>query len=240
VKQEGKDMFGGFGYGYGFDPTFILILPAILLDGYAQSKVTSTFNKYLRVRNSYGHTGYEVARRLLDAHGLQDVPVELVGGRLSDHYDPRKRVLRLSQNVYNSNSLASVGVAAHECGHAIQHQEGYAPLVIRNMMAPVASFGSQAAWIFIIAGFIFSWLQLIDIGILLFSAAVAFQVITLPVEFNASRRAVALLESNGLVPSNEIGPAREVLNAAALTYVAATFTAVMQLIRLLVIRGRRD
>lgn len=227
-------------YGYGFDPTMILILPAIILAGYAQSKVNSTFNKYLRVRNSYGHTGYEVARRLLDAHGLHDVPVELVGGRLSDHYDPRKKVLRLSQDVYNSNSLASVGVAAHECGHAIQHQEGYAPLIVRNAIAPIASFGSQAAWLFIIGGFIFSWISLIDIGILLFAAAVAFQVITLPVEFNASNRAIALLESNALVPSNEIRPAREVLNAAALTYVAATFAAIMQLVRLLVIRGRRD
>lgn len=227
-------------YGYGFDPTFILLLPAIILAAYAQSKVNSTFNKYLRVRNSYGHTGYLVARRILDANGLQDVPVEQVGGRLSDHYDPRKRVLRLSQDVYNSNSLASVGVAAHECGHAIQHSEGYAPLVVRNAIAPVASFGSQASWLFIIGGFIFGFGGLIDIGILLFSAAVAFQIITLPVEFNASSRAVALLEGNGLVPSNEIGPAREVLRAAALTYVAATFTAVMQLVRLLVIRGRRD
>lgn len=227
-------------YGYGFDPTMILIIPAIILAAYAQSKVNSTFNKYLQVRNSYGYTGYEVARSILDANGLQDVPVELVRGRLSDHYDPRKRVLRLSQDVYNSNSIASVGVAAHECGHAIQHSEGYAPLVIRNTIAPIASFGSQAAWFFIIGGLILSWINLIDIGILLFSAAVIFQLITLPVEFNASNRAIAILEGNGLVPSNEIGPAREVLKAAALTYLAAAFSAVMQLVRLLVIRGRRD
>lgn len=227
-------------YGYGFDPTYILILPAIILAAYAQSKVSSTFSKYLRVMNSYGHTGYDVARRILDSNGLQNIPIERVGGRLSDHYDPRKRVLRLSQDVYNSNSLASVGVAAHECGHAIQHSEGYAPLVVRNAIAPIASFGSQASWLFIIAGFIFSWVDLIDIGILLFASAVLFQVITLPVEFNASRRAIALLEGNGLVPSNEIGPSREVLKAAALTYVAATFTAVMQLLRLFVLRGRRD
>lgn len=227
-------------YGYGFDSTFILILPAIILAAYAQSKVSSTFSKYLRVMNSYGHTGYDVARRILDANGLQNIPIERVGGRLSDHYDPRKRVLRLSQDVYNSNSLASVGVAAHECGHAIQHSEGYAPLVVRNAIAPIASFGSQASWLFIIAGFIFSWVDLIDIGILLFASAVLFQVITLPVEFNASKRAIALLEGNGLVPSNEIGPSREVLKAAALTYVAATFTAVMQLLRLFVLRGRRD
>jgi uncharacterized protein len=227
-------------YGYGLDPTMILLIPAIIMAAYAQSKVKSTFNKYLKIRNSYGHTGYEIARRILDANGLQDVPVELVGGRLSDHYDPRKRVLRLSQDVYNSNSLASVGVAAHECGHAIQHLEGYAPLIVRNAIAPVASIGSQASWLFIIGGLVFGFVGLIDIGILLFSAAVAFQVITLPVEFNASTRAIALLEGNGLVPSNEIGPAREVLRAAALTYVAATFTAIMQLVRLLVLRGRRD
>ncbi len=227
-------------YGYGFDPTYLLILPAIILAAYAQSKVSSTFNKYLRVRNSYGFTGQEAARKILDANGLQDVLVERVGGRLSDHYDPRTRVLRLSQDVYSSSSLASVGIAAHECGHAIQHSEGYAPLVVRNTIAPIAMFGSQAAWIFVIAGFIFDMLGLIDIGILLFSAAVAFQVITLPVEFNASRRAILLLESNGLVPAEELGPSKKVLNAAALTYVAATFTAVMQLIRLLLIRGRRD
>ncbi len=227
-------------YGYGLDPTFLLLVPAMILAAYAQSKVKSTFNKYLKVRNSYGHTGADVARRLLDANGLQDVPVELVGGRLSDHYDPRKRVLRLSPDVYNSNSIASVGVAAHECGHAIQHMEGYAPLIVRNALAPVASFGSQAAWLFIIGGFIFSWINLIDIGILLFSAAVAFQIITLPVEFNASSRAIVLLESNGLVPANEVGPAREVLRAAALTYVAAAFAAIMQLVRLFVLRGRRD
>ncbi|MGE5677492.1 MAG: zinc metallopeptidase [Pseudomonadota bacterium] len=227
-------------YGYGFDPTYILLLPAIILAGYAQSKVSSTFNKYMRVRNSYGYTGYDVARRLLDINGLQNVPIERIGGRLSDHYDPGKRVLRLSQDVYGGSSLASVGVAAHECGHAIQHSEGYAPLVVRNMIAPVASFGSQASWLFIIAGFIFSWGTLIDVGILLFTAAVIFQLITLPVEFNASSRATALLESNGLVPANEIGPAREVLRAAALTYVAAAFTAIMQLVRLLLIRGRRN
>jgi len=234
--MEEMNMF----YGLGFDPTYILLLPAIILAGYAQSKVSSTFNKYLRVGNSYGFTGYDVARRLLDTNGLHNVPIERIGGRLSDHYDPGKRVLRLSQDVYNGNSLASVGVAAHECGHAIQHLEGYAPLAVRNLIAPVASFGSQASWFFIIAGFIFSLGSLIDIGILLFSLAVVFQVITLPVEFNASNRAIALLESNGLVPSNEIGPAREVLRAAALTYVAAAFTAVMQLVRLLVLRGRRD
>lgn len=227
-------------YGYGFDPTFIILLPAIVLAMYAQSKVSSTFNKYLRIRSSYGYTGYEVARRLLDYHGLNDVPIELIPGRLSDHYDPRTRVLRLSRDVYESNSIASVGVAAHECGHAVQHQEGYAPLVVRNAIAPIASFGSQAAWFFVIAGIVISSLNLINIGILLFAAAVAFQIITLPVEFNASSRAIALLESNGLVSERDIRPAREVLRAAALTYVAAALSAVLNLVRLFLIRGRRD
>lgn len=227
-------------YGYGFDPTFIILLPAIILAMYAQSKVSSTFNKYLRIRSSYGYTGYEVARRLLDYHGLNDVPIELIPGRLSDHYDPRTRVLRLSRDVYESNSIASVGVAAHECGHAVQHQEGYAPLVVRNAIAPIASFGSQAAWFFVIAGIVISSLNLINIGILLFAAAVAFQIITLPVEFNASSRAIALLESNGLVSERDIRPAREVLRAAALTYVAAALSAVLNLVRLFLIRGRRD
>lgn len=227
-------------YGYGFDPTMILLIPAILFALYAQSKVSSAFSKFSRMRNSYGHTGYQIARRLLDAHGLYDVPIEVVPGRLSDHYDPRKRVLRLSHDVYNSSSLAAVGVAAHECGHAIQHQEAYVPLQIRNVIAPIASIGSQAAWFFVMAGLLFNFLGLLDIGILLFTVAVAFQIITLPVEFNASGRAIALLESQGLVPVNELGPAKKVLDAAALTYVAATVTAILQLVRLLIIRDRRD
>ncbi len=227
-------------YGYGLDPTMILLIPAIVFALYAQSKVTSAFYKYSRMRNSYGHSGYQVARRLLDAHGLHDVPIELAPGRLSDHYDPRKRILRLSQEVYNSNSLAAVGVAAHECGHAIQHQEGYAPLQVRNAIAPVASIGSQAAWLFIMGGLLIGFTGLFDIGILLFTVVVAFQIITLPVEFNASGRAIALLEGQGLVPVNELGPAKKVLDAAALTYVAATVSAILQLVRLLVLRGRRD
>lgn len=229
-----------FGYGWGFDPTYIIILPAILFAAYAQSKINSTFNTYLRVRNSYGYTGYQVARTILDNHGLQNIPIELINGHLTDHYDPRNRVLRLSNAVYNGNSLASVGVAAHECGHAVQHQEAYAPLTFRNTIAPVASIGSQLSWILVIAGFFFGWLQLIDLGILFFSAAVLFQLITLPVEYNASSRAIGMLTQYNLVPANEVGPARKVLSAAALTYLAATIVAVMQLVRLLLIRGRRD
>lgn len=225
---------------YGFDPTFIILVPAIIFSIYAQSKVSSTFNKYLRVRNSYGYTGYDVARRILDSHGLHNVPIERIPGKLSDHYDPRSRTLRLSDAVYSSDSIASVGVAAHECGHAIQHQQAYAPLIARNAIAPVASFGSQAAWLLVLAGLIFNALGLITLGIYVFTAAVVFQVITLPVEFNASSRAIALLQSNGLVPANEIGPAKKVLSAAALTYVAAMLMAVLQLLRLIMIRNQRD
>lgn len=231
-------MFGY--YGWGFDPTYIIIVPAILFAAYAQSKINSTFNKYLRVRNSNGYTGYQIARSILDKHGLYDIPIELVPGHLSDHYDPRNRVLRLSNEVYNGNSMASVGVAAHECGHAVQHQEGYAPLALRNTIAPVASIGSQLSWILVIAGFFFGFTGLIDLGILFFGAAVLFQIITLPVEYNASSRAITMLTEYDLVPANEVGPAKKVLSAAALTYLAATIVAVMQLVRLLLIRGRRD
>jgi Zn-dependent membrane protease YugP len=229
-----------FGFGWGFDPTYIILIPAILFAAFAQRKINSTFNTYLRVRNSNGYTGLQVARTILDNHGLQNIPIELINGNLTDHYDPRKRILRLSNAVYNGNSLASVGVAAHECGHAVQHQEEYGPLAIRNMIAPVASIGSQLSWILVIAGFIFGWLQLIDLGILFFSIAVIFQLITLPVEYNASGRAITMLTEYNLVPEVEIGPVKKVLSAAALTYLAATIVAVMQLVRLLLLRGRRD
>ncbi len=231
-------MFGN--YGYGFDSTFILLIPAMLFAFYAQNKVSSTFKKYMNIRNRNGFTGYEVARKILDSNGLYDIPIEMINGKLTDHYDPRHKVLRLSHEVYSGNSVASLGVAAHECGHAIQHQNEYLPLVLRNTIAPVASFGSQAAWILFIIGFAVNAMGLINIGILLFTAAVLFQIITLPVEFNASSRAIGMLESYGIVPMDEIGPAKKVLNAAALTYVAAALTAIMQLVRLLILRQRRD
>lgn len=225
---------------YGFEPTFIILIPAMIFAMYAQTKISTTFNKFLRVRSSYGYTGHEVARRILDANGLYDVPVEMVRGQLTDHYDPRSRVLRLSQQVYNGNSLASAGVAAHECGHALQHSEGYAPLVVRNAIAPVAAIGSQAAWFLIIAALILNMMKLFTLGIYLFGAAVIFQIITLPVEYNASNRAIEALQSYGLVGAGEEEGARKVLSAAALTYVAATIVAISQLFRLLLIRGRRD
>lgn len=225
---------------YGFDPTFIILIPAMIFAVYAQSKIKTTFNKYLRVRGSYGYRGYEIARKILDANGLNDIPIELTRGSLTDHYDPRNRVLRLSREVYEGSSLASAGVAAHECGHALQHSEGYAPLIVRNAIAPIASVGSQAAFFFIIIALILNMMQLFTLGIYLFSAAVLFQIITLPVELNASSRAIIALQNYNLVAPGEEKGARKVLSAAALTYVAATLMAVLQLLRLLLIRGRRN
>ncbi len=223
-----------------YDSTFIVLIPAMIFALYAQGKIKSTFSKYLRVRNSYGYKGYEVARKILDSNGLYDIPIELTRGSLTDHYDPRKRVLRLSGEVYEGTSIASAGVAAHECGHALQHSEDYAPLVIRNAIAPVAAIGSQAAIFFIIVALLLNMMQLFTLGIYLFSAAVIFQIITLPVELNASSRAIVALQSYNLVSPGEEEGAKKVLSAAALTYVAATVMAISQLLRLLLIRGRRD
>ena len=218
---------------------FIFLLPLIAYAMYAQAMVSKTFNKYLRVSNTRGITGYEAARRILDAHGLHDVRIERIGGKLSDHYDPRSRVVRLSDAVYSNDSIASVSVGAHEVGHAIQHAEGYAPLNFRSFLAPVASFGSKYVMILVFAGFIFNMLQLIDLGILFYSLALLFQIVTLPVEFNASSRAIANLEDLNLVYEGEIAQSKKVLNAAAMTYVAATAVSAGQLLRLLLLRNRR-
>ena len=226
-------MYTGF-YGSSW---MIFVLPAIIFAGYAQMKVKTTFSQYLKVPSESGMTGAQVARHILDRNGLGDIPIEAVRGNLTDHYDPGKRVIRLSQNVYAGSSIASVSVAAHEVGHAIQHAEGYFPLILRNNIAPIASFGSRLVWIFIILGFIISPF-FIDVGIALFMAAVLFQIVTLPVEFNASKRAMINLE-DGMIPSQSIKPAKKVLNAAALTYVAATIVALAELLRLLAISGRR-
>ena len=222
-----------------YDSTMLILLPALILSFYAQYKVQSTFNRYIRIANYGGYTGAEVARRILDAMGLGDIPVDRVGGYLSDHYDPRKKVLRLSDEVYNGRSIASIGVAAHEAGHAIQHAKGYVPLSIRNAIVPIANFGSQAAFLFIFLGLILGAMAMLDIGIYLFLAVVAFQLITLPVEFNASSRAVELLNIQGFVTRDEEKSVKRVLNAAALTYVAAAASAVAQLLRLLLLRDRR-
>ncbi|NLM40152.1 MAG: zinc metallopeptidase [Firmicutes bacterium] len=224
-----------------YDPTFILVLPALLFALYAQAKVNSTFQRYLRVYASSGMTGAEVARRILDSNGLYDVAVERIQGHLTDHYDPRQRVLRLSPSVYGGTSVAALGVAAHEAGHALQHANDYVPLGIRNNLFPVASIGSQMAFPLFFMGLVFSWDTLMLVGIWFFIAALAFQVVTLPVEFNASRRAIAQLSTGGYITQNELPHAKRVLDAAALTYVAAAAMSLSQLFRLLVLRNsRRD
>lgn len=235
-------LYAGYGYGFGYywDPTYILIIIAAVISLIAQLKVKSTFARYSGVFSASGMTGAQAAERLLRSQGIHDVTIQRVGGKLTDHYDPRNKTLNLSESVYGSNSVAAVGVAAHECGHAIQHATGYAPLSIRSALVPIANFGSQASWFFIIAGLIFSFNQtLINIGIIMFAAAVLFQLVTLPVEFNASRRALQLLGSQGVLREDEVNKTRKVLSAAAMTYVAAAAAAILQLARLIILFGGR-
>ncbi len=213
-------MFGR--YGYYFDWTYILILIAAVISIIAQIRVNTTFKKYSHVASASGITGAQAADRILKSQGIYDVTIRQVAGNLTDHYDPRNKTLNLSNSVYNVNSVAAVGVAAHECGHAIQHAKGYAPLGLRSALVPVANLGSKLSWLFILAGMLFSFNHtLIVTGIIMFSLAVLFQLVTLPVEFNASSRALQLLESNGILYQNEVSMTRKVLSAAALTYVAA-------------------
>jgi Zn-dependent membrane protease YugP len=229
-----------FGRLYGFDVYYlILVVPAILFSLYAQSKVKSTYSKYSRIANKRGLTGAEIAKTILERNGLVDVRVEAVAGELTDHYDPRTKVVRLSQGVYGSSSVAAIGVAAHETGHAIQHGESYAPLVLRSTLVPVAGLGSTLGFPLAIAGIIFSFGPLITIGILLYTIAVAFYMITLPVEFNASSRAIRTLEDTGILDYDEIDPAKKVLRAAAMTYVASAAVALANLLRLLLLSNRR-
>lgn len=220
-----------------WDYTMVLLIPAMLLAIYAQTKVSTTFEKYLKVPARCGMTGAEVATEILRRSGIYDVSVQVQGGRLTDYYDPRQKVLKLSTDVYNGHSLAAIGVAAHECGHAIQHDVGYAPLAIRNAIVPAAGIGSQLAIPLFFIGLLFQADFLLTLGILLFSLAVLFQLVTLPVEYNASNRAVAVLEREGFIDRSEVGPVKAVLGAAALTYVAATLTAIMQLLRLIILAG---
>ena len=229
-------------YFFGYDPTYILVIIGAVICILASSRVNRVFNKYAQVRSHSGMTGREAAEKILRANGINDVTVQLVSGNLTDHYDPRNKVLRLSDATYQSASVAAIGVAAHECGHAVQHNVGYAPLKIRGALVPVANFGSMAAWPLIIIGLFISGqtsLILINLGILLFSAAVLFQLVTLPVEFNASRRAVKVLENTGMLYPEEVSATKEVLGAAALTYVASAASMILQLLRLLLISGRR-
>ena len=231
-------------YGYYFDPTYILIIIAAIISLIAQWRVNSAFSKYSRVASMSGMTGAQAARMILQSNGINDVSVQRISGKLTDHYNPSTKVLNLSESVYGSTSVAAIGVAAHECGHAIQHARGYFPLSLRTALVPVANIGSQLSWVFIIVGAILSFNQtLITIGIIMFSAAVLFQLVTLPVEFNASARALEQLVSNGILYRDEVSQTRKVLSAAALTYVAAAATAILQLLRLIILfggRGRRD
>ena len=221
-----------------YDPTYLLLIPGVLLALYAQFKVTSTFNHWKQTPSRTGLTGARIARMILDANGCQDVRIEHVRGSLTDHYDPQNNVLRLSGEVYGSRSIAALGVAAHEAGHAIQDEKDYAPMRMRANLVPLANIGSQAATPLFMLGLLFSWEPLLKIGILAFSIAVLFYVVTLPVEFNASSRAVAVLTS-GYLPDDEVKGVKAVLSAAALTYVAAALQAVLQLIRLVLLANRR-
>lgn len=229
-------------YPMYFDPTYFLVLIGVVICLLAQAKVKGTFNKFSRVRNVRGMTGAEAARQVLKNAGIYDVRVEHVSGNLTDHYDPRSKVLRLSDSVYGQTSVAAVGVAAHECGHAIQHARGYAPLKMRSALVPIANFGSTIAWPLILIGLLFgrgSSSLFINLGILAFSAAVLFQLITLPVEFNASNRAIRVLADTGMMQGEEIKGAKKVLSAAALTYVAGAASSILQLLRIILLTGGR-
>lgn len=222
-----------------WDSTIIILIPAIIFSIAAQIMVKSAFSKYSKVRNSRGLTGADAAREILDRNGLTNVRIEHISGSLTDHYDPRANVIRLSDDVYGSATVAAVGVAAHEAGHAVQYAEGYYPIKIRNAIIPVTRFGSSLSTPLVILGLALSWDFLITAGILLFCAVVLFQAITLPVEFNASGRALKTLRSSHFLEDDEMKGARSVLTAAAMTYVAAMLSALLSLVRLLVISGRR-
>ena len=230
-------------YGYYFDPTYILIIVGVIITMIASSKMNSTFRRYSRVRCHCGLTGSQAAQRILNQAGIYDVSVERVSGNLTDHYDPKNKVLRLSDATYGSDSIAAIGVAAHECGHAIQHQKNYVPLTLRTAIVPVANIGSTLAWPLILIGLFFNrstGAMLINLGILCFSFAVLFQLVTLPVEFNASRRAVHILGEQGILSDSELPYTRKVLKAAALTYVASAAAAILQLLRLVLLFGGRN
>ncbi|MDE6208445.1 MAG: zinc metallopeptidase [Lachnospiraceae bacterium] len=232
-------------YGFYYDPTYFLVIIAAIISLIAQAKVNSAYSKYSRVYSRTNLTGRQVCEILLRNKGIYDVSIERVSGRLTDHYDPTKKVLRLSDATYDSSSLAALGVAAHECGHVMQHADGYAPLTIRSTIAPVASVSSYASWGLILFGLLFGGTTgdtFLKIGIIAFTVVVLFQLITLPVEFDASKRALAMLGDNGILYGDEVKGAKKVLSSAALTYVAAAATAILQLLRLLIILGgrRRD
>lgn len=225
-----------------YDPTYFLVLIGVVLSLLASARVKGTFNKYSQMRNSRGMTGAQAAEQVLHGAGIYDVRVERIAGNLTDHYDPRSKVLRLSDTVYGQTSVAAIGVAAHECGHAIQHAKGYAPLKFRSVLVPVANFGAKIAWPLILIGLLInsesSWFM-IQAGIIAFSLAVLFQIVTLPVEYNASGRAIRILADTGMLYGEEIVAAKKVLNAAALTYVAGAASSILQLLRLIILTGGR-
>ena len=231
-----------------FDWTIILLIPAVILSLWAQSNVNGTFRKYAKVMNRFGYTGADVARKILDMNGLYQVKVERVSGNLSDHFDPKSNVVRLSDSTYSSKSVGAIGVAAHEVGHAIQHAEGYAPIRVRNSIVPLVNVCNSLSMPILLIGVLFAgaggfFPSLIDVGIILFSSTVLFQLITLPVEFNASRRALNTLRDRNILDRTEITGASAVLRAAALTYVAAAVSAILSLLRLILLFGgnrRRD
>lgn len=228
-----------YGYGYGYDPTIILVLIGAIITMAASGKVKATYSYYARVRSLSGMTGAEAATKILYSQGIYDVSVNHVSGELTDHYNPATKELNLSDAVYDSTSVAAIGVAAHECGHAVQHAYGYAPLNIRTAIVPVANIGSQISWPLILIGLFFGGTTFINLGILFFTAAVAFQLVTLPVEFNASSRALAILDEEGILNSEELRHTKKVLSAAALTYVAAAAASLLQLLRLVILFGGR-
>lgn len=232
-------MFGHYYYDYSY---FVFMIPAIIFSLWAQAKVNFTFKKYEKVRNERNLTGMQAALRVLQDNGITDVRIEHVNGNLSDHYDPRTNVIRLSDGVYNSTSVSAVGVAAHEAGHAVQYANGYKPMEFRGALIPVAQIGSNLSIPLIIAGFFIPtyYTLFVTLGIVLFSFAVLFQLVTLPVEIDASKRAILSLRSGHLLNDDEIIGAKKVLTAAAMTYLAATVSAVLSLIRLILIYGRRD
>jgi hypothetical protein len=227
-------------FPFFFDPTFLVLIPALVLAIWAQSRVKSAFHRYSQVNARRGVTAREAVRAILDSNGLDNVNVEMVRGALTDHYDPRSKVLRLSESVYGSPSIAAIGVAAHEAGHAIQDARGYTPLRLRNAFVPVASLGSSLALPLFFIGFLFSNPMMMDLGIIFFAAVLVFHLVTLPVELDASKRALSILSDSGLLAGDEIGGARAVLNAAALTYVAATLMSALQIVRLFLLRGMRN
>ncbi len=229
-----------YGYGYGYDWTIILVLIGAAISGLASMNVNRTYKKYSKVRNSKGITSNQVAEHILHAAGIYDVQIERIKGNLTDHYSPNEKVLRLSDAVYGQTSVAALGVAAHECGHAIQHQEGYAPLKLRSASVPLANIGSWISWPVILIGLLLGFTPLAQFGIFLFTFVVLFQLITLPVEFDASARALRILEHDHILEGQEHSGAKAVLKAAALTYVAALFTTILQLLRLvMIVNGRR-